>query len=309
MASGDEDLAAEFDGHRARLLGVAYRLTGGRADAEDAVQEAWLRLARLDDPSRAGIRELGGWLTTVVGRLCLDRMRSAAARREHYVGPWLPEPIVTSVQPPGTPDPLDAVVQRDDMRMAAVRILHELTADQRLALVLHDGFEVPFTEIAGILGCTAAAARQHASRARRAMSDADPPARVPMPEQQRVLDEFLAAVSSRDLHAVTRVLHPDVSLYGDSDGKARTARQPVTGQDKVARFVLGLVRKYGDTLLDVRPVLVNGDLGVFLPGSPDETPASRRVAPRIMTFAVRGGRTVELHDIVNPDKLGNVRFR
>ncbi|MER6990971.1 sigma-70 family RNA polymerase sigma factor [Saccharopolyspora hirsuta] len=293
MTASSTALAAEFDQHRNRLIGLGYRLTGRIADAEDAVQDAWLRLASVD---RAGIRDLGAWLTTVVSRLCLDRMRSAAVQREQYVGPWLPEPLVTSLDD----DPGDIVAGQDDLRMAALRVLHELPPDQRLAFVLHDGFDVPFAEIAEVLGCSVVAARQHASRARRAMAEADPPPRVPLPEQQQVVEEFLAAVASKDIDAVTRALHPAVVVYGDSGGKARTARRPVVGVDKVARFIVGLVQKYDDALLaDLRMVQVNGDLGVFLPGSAE-------VAPRVFTLAIRDGRPAALFDVVNPDKLTRV---
>jgi RNA polymerase sigma-70 factor, ECF subfamily len=302
----DPALAAEFDRHRSRLIGIAYRLTGRLHDAEDAVQEAWLRLAGLDAAARADIRELGGWLTTVVGRICLDRMRSASARREQYVGPWLPEPIVTAVD---EQDPLDIVVGREDMRMAALRVLHELPPDQRLAFVLHDGFEVPFAEIADVLGCTVAAARQHASRARRVMADAKPPPRAPMPEQQRALEEFLTAVSARDVAAVVRALHPQATMYGDGGGRERTARRPVVGSENVARFLLGLLERYGDAVFsDLRPVLVNGDLGLLAPGSPEGTPERVRVAPRVVTVAVRDGQVSEIFDVVNPDKLEQVPF-
>ncbi|MFC7342139.1 sigma-70 family RNA polymerase sigma factor [Saccharopolyspora griseoalba] len=293
MDSSAAALAAEFDQHRGRLIGLGYRLTGRWADAEDAVQDAWLRLAAAD---RAQIRDLGAWLTTAVGRLCLDRMRSAAVRRESYVGPWLPEPLVTAPEA----DPGELVADQDDLRMAALRVLHELSADQRLAFVLHDGFEVPFNQIAEVLDCSPAAARQHASRARKAMAEADPPERAPLPAQQRALDEFLAAVATKDIAAITRALHPDAVVYGDSDGKARTARHPVAGADKVARFAAGLMDKYGPELLErARPVLVNGDPGMWLPGS-------GQVASRVFSIAVRDGRTAEIYDIVNPDKLTRV---
>jgi len=289
-------LAAEFDRHRSRLIGLGYRLTGRLADAEDAVQDAWLRLTDTDHDE---IRDLGGWLTTVVSRLCLDRMRSAAVRRESYVGPWLPEPLVSAVDS----DPGDIVAGQEDLRMAAMRVLHELPPDQRLALVLHDGFEVPFAEIAEVLGCSVPTARQHASRARRTMVDAAPPERVPLPEQQRALEDFLTAVAAKDLAALTRLLHPSATVYGDSGGKARTARRPVIGADKVARFAIGLIDRYGAELLgEARPVLVNGDLGVMLPGD------GAGVAPRVFALAVRDGRPAEVFDIVNPDKLTRVEF-
>ncbi|GAB2687897.1 sigma-70 family RNA polymerase sigma factor [Saccharopolyspora gloriosae] len=295
MTNAGPARAAEFDAHRPRLTALAYRLTGRFADAEDAVQEAWLRLAR----ESAEIRDLGAWLSTVVGRICLDRTRSAAHRRERYVGPWLPEPVVT---PLDARDPLEAVVGRDDLRMAALRMLHELPAEQRFAFVLHDGFQVPFAEIAELLGCPAATARQHASRARRALA-ADAPPRAPLPRQQEVVERFLTAVHAGDLTELTRLLHPEAAFFGDSGGKASTARRPIRGGGKIARFMLGLVTKYGTAALEgVRPVLVNGDLGMFVPGDP--TDATGRTSPqRVLVFTVDDDRIAELHDLVNPDKL------
>lgn len=300
MDTDQDAVAADFEDQRPRLLALAYRLTGRPADAEDAVQEAWLRLSGLEAEQRDGIRELGAWLTTVVGRICLDHMRSAAARREHYVGSWLAEPVVSE---PGTDaaGPLDTVVRRDDMRMAAMRVLHQLPADQRLALVLHDGFDVPFGEIADMLGCTAATARQHASRARRVMEEAEPPARVAGREQRELIERFLTAVASGDIDTISRVLHPGVAFYGDGGGKARTARNAVVGRDNVTQLTLGLLSRYGDGLLSgLRPVLVNGDPGLLV-AAPDDPAAG--VARRVVTFAVREGLIAEIHDVANPDKL------
>ncbi len=295
MTAAEQTLAATFTGHRSHLVGVAYRLTGSVADAEDAVQEAWLRLSRLSDEGRAGIADLRGWLTTVVGRICLDRLRSAAVRRERYVGQWLPEPLVTSWED----DPLEAVVRDDGVRMAALVLLDELTPEQRVAFVLHDAFGVPFDSIAETLGCTPATARQHASRGRRAASAAPPPPRVALDEQREVLEKFLAAVASGDLAAVVGLLHPDAVLVGDGGGKARTAVNRVAGADKVARFVLGLVRKYG--LPAGEPVLVNGDLGL-------KFTATDKLAVRVNTFVVRDGRVAAFYDFANPDKLGHITF-
>ncbi|GAA3362006.1 RNA polymerase sigma factor SigJ [Saccharopolyspora gregorii] len=298
MANAGPELAAEFDAHRARLVALAYRLTGGLADAEDAVQEAWLRLAR--EPGE--IRDLGAWLSTVVGRLCLDKVRSAAHRRERYVGPWLPEPVVS---PLGAPDPQDVVAGREELRMAALRLLHELPAEQRFAFVLHDGFQVPFGEIADLLGCPAATARQYASRARRSLAEGTPP-RAPLPRQQEVVDRFMAAVTSGDVAELTRLLHPRAALYGDGGGQASTARRPVVGADKISRFLLGLVAKYGTaSLAGSFPVLVNGDLGVFVPGDPDD-PTGRTSFRRVLVFTVAGDRIAELHDLVSPDKLAHL---
>ncbi|GAA1333434.1 RNA polymerase sigma factor SigJ [Saccharothrix algeriensis] len=296
MTAADQTLAATFTEHRSHLIGVAYRLTGSVADAEDAVQEAWLRLTRLPDRARAEIRELRGWLTTVVGRICLDRLRSAAARRERYVGQWLPEPLVTSFED----DPLEAVVRDDGVRMAAVVLLDRLTPEQRLAFVLHDAFGVPFEPIAEALGCTVAAARQHASRGRRAASAAPPPPRVALDEQREVLERFLAALAAGDVAAVAGLLHPDVVVVGDGGGKARTAINVITGPQKVARFALGLLNRYGG-LPEGRPVLVNGDLGLKIP-------EQGALTARVSAFALRDGRISAIYDISNPDKLTHVAF-
>ncbi|MFT7837406.1 sigma-70 family RNA polymerase sigma factor [Saccharothrix sp. BKS2] len=301
MTAAEQTLAATFTGHRSHLVGVAYRLTGSVADAEDAVQEAWLRLTGLDEGARAGIRDLRAWLTTVVGRICLDRLRSAAVRRERYVGQWLPEPLVTS----GADDPLDAVVRDDGVRMAALVVLDRLTPEQRVALVLHDAFGVPFAEIGEVLGVTVDTARQHASRGRRAAAAAEPPPRVALEEQREVLERFLAALAAGDVNAVIGLLHPDAVVVGDGGGKARTVLNVVGGREKVARLLLGLLRKYGGHLSWGRPVLVNGDPGLLITAPPD---ADADLDPHVAAFAVRDGLVVGVYDIANPDKLRHVPF-
>ncbi|EWM12925.1 sigma-70 family RNA polymerase sigma factor [Kutzneria sp. 744] len=290
-----DDLAAAFTTHRTHLVGVAYRITGRFGDAEDAVQEAWLRLSAHPE----GIRDLRAWLTTVVGRICLDQLKSAASQRERYVGSWLPEPLVT---PAEGSDPLDVIVRDDGMRMAALVVLHTLTPEQRVAFVLHDAFGVPFPEIADTLGCTPATARQHASRARRIVEDADVPPRVDLDTQRTVLAEFLAAVATGDLDQLLRVLHPSAAFTGDGGGRARTTLNVITGHDKIARFLLGLRAMYGpQTLAAYRFGLVNGDLGLVLP-------AGHGPDPRITAFAIRDGRIVAMYDIANPDKLTHIEF-
>ncbi|MDI5981019.1 sigma-70 family RNA polymerase sigma factor [Amycolatopsis magusensis] len=303
MAVTGDLLAEEFTAHRAHLVSVAYRLTGSVSDAEDAVQEAWLRLAGLTDAQRAEIRDARGWLTTVVGRLGLDRLRSATVRRERYVGQWLPEPIMAGFGPRPSEDPLDVAVRDDGVRMAAMVVLDRLTPEQRVAFVLHDAFSVPFAEIADILGCSPAAARQHASRGRKALEEADPPPRAPMTEQQELLERLMAAFNAGDVRAVAAVLHPDVVLIGDSDGKARTSRQLMVGADKISRFLIGLLRKYADTAFDgARPVLVNGDLGLHLPAAPGDD-GHVPLDVHVTTMAIRDGRIVAIYDLANPDKL------
>ncbi|WAL63990.1 sigma-70 family RNA polymerase sigma factor [Amycolatopsis cynarae] len=296
-------LAEQFDDHRSHLVAVAYRLTGSVSDAEDAVQESWLRLSTLPDGKRDGIRDLKGWLTRVVGRICLDRLRSATARREQYVGQWLPEPIVTPLTGQPGEDPLDIAVRDEGLRMAAMVVLDRLSPEQRVAFVLHDAFSVPFDEIAGILGASPDATRQYASRGRRALKDAEPPPRASLAEQQQLLDRFLTALFAGDVRAVAEVLHPDVVLIGDSNGKASTARQIIVGADKIARFLFGLLSKYPpEALRDGQPLLVNGDLGLYLPGAAGAG-GYRELAPRLEAMAIRDGRIVAIYDQCNPDKL------
>lgn len=286
---GDGD---RFEQHRAHLIGVGYRITGSRADAEDAVQEAWLRLDGLDEDARAAIRDLRAWLTTAVGRICLDRLRSAAARRERYVGPWLPEPLVTS----GDPDePLTAVVRDEGVRMAAMVVLERLSPPQRVAFVLHEALALPFAEVARVLGCAEPAARQHASRARRIVAAAAPPERAAAAEQQDLLARFTDAIARADLAALVALLHPDAVLVSDGGGRVTAARRPVVGSAKVARLLLGLFARYA-SLSGASPVHVNGDLGIA-------TRETETAAASVSGFAVRDGRIAAIYTVVNPEKL------
>ncbi|MHD0283224.1 sigma-70 family RNA polymerase sigma factor [Rhodococcus aetherivorans] len=294
-------LADAFEQHRPHLLSVAYRLTGSVADAEDAVQDAWLRL---DGADTDRIDDLRAWLTTVVGRLCLDRLRSATARRENYVGQWLPEPIVTPLGGSPAPDPLEAVVRQEDSRMAAMVVLDTLTPAQRVAFVLHDGFAVPFDEIAGILDVTPASARQLASRGRRAVSAAPPP--VPAAEHVEAVQRLMTALASGDLAAVVAALDPDARVIGDANGVTRTAVNVVVGAERFARFFLGLMQRYGaEAFLAGTPAFVNGELGFVSGGGPgDET--HRAFAGRVVGCTVRNGRVWAAYDMANPDKLRGV---
>ncbi len=187
----ETDAAVVFDGLRPYLLGVAYRLTGIWADAEDAVADAWPRWAR----HAAEVDEPRGWLTRVVARIALDQLRSARVRRETYVGPWLPEPVVTSIHASRTPaDPVETVLWEESVRMAFLVVLDQLTPEQRLAVVLHDAVGLDFVEVADIIGCSAAAARQHASRGRRRLNAAALPPRAPVGKQWAVLGELSMAL-------------------------------------------------------------------------------------------------------------------
>ena len=294
MTSAQE--VAEFEVVRPHLMTVAYRLTGTVADAEDIVQDAWLRWQAAK--GRDEIADLRAWLTTVVSRLGLDRLRSAAHRRESYVGQWLPEPVVTGLD---GADPLSVVVAHEDARFAAMVVLERLTPDQRVAFVLHDGFAVPFAEVADVLGTTEAAARQLASRARRAVAASPPP--KPDPTHNEVVGKLMAAIASGDMAAVVALLHPDVTFTGDANGKAPTAAQIIHGPDKVSRFMFGLARRYGPAFLTSNQLaLVNAELGVYTAGSPGGD-GHREMLPRIVAMTVRNGKVCAIWDIANPDKF------
>ncbi len=285
----------EFEELRPHLLSVAYRLTGTIADAEDVVQDAWLRWEHANSDA---INDLRAWLTTVVSRLALDRLRSASHRRETYYGEWLPEPVVTALD---GDDPLAAVVAGEDARFAAMVVLERLNPDQRVAFVLHDGFAVPFGEIASVLGISAAAARQLASRARRAVATVPPP--VTDEVHNEVAGALMLALAAGDMEAVVRLLHPDVTFTGDSNRKAPTAARVIHGPDKVARFLFGLAARYGPGFLSSsRLANINGQLGSYLAGSPanDGYP---EMMPRVTAMTVRDGKICAIWDIANPDKF------
>ncbi|PZT97044.1 MAG: RNA polymerase sigma factor SigJ [Gordonia sp. (in: high G+C Gram-positive bacteria)] len=291
-------LADRFQDQRARLLAVGYRITGSVTDAEDAVQESWLRLADVDVDS---INDLGAWLTTVVGRICLDRLRSAAVRREQYVGQWLPEPVVTALPSGDSQDPLQEVLASEDSRYAAMVVLETLTPPMRVAFVMHDGFGVPFAEIGDLLGVNAASARQMASRARRIVAGV--PAPVPEAEQAEAVQRLVAALASNDVDSVVAALDPDAMIVGDANRTTPTAVKPIHGANGVARFLLGLVRRYGESILSEQiPVLVNGELGAYSAGW--DAAGDRRASPaRASCFVVRDGRVAAIYDIADPAKL------
>lgn len=303
--------APGFEAHRDHLMGVAYRMLGSRADAEDAVQEAWLRWAAATAAGRGEkIRDERAWLTTVTGRICLDQLRSARVRREAYVGQWLPEPVVTplpgrATAGAGPADPADAVVRTEQVSYALLVVLERLSPEQRVAFVLHDVFAVPFDEIATALSTTPAAARQLASRARRAVgADGVPRQTTDLAEQRRVLEAFVAAAQSGDIDRLLEVLAPDVVAVGDGGGVGPASPRPVVGALAVARFMVGLFRRYGRDAAQVHaaPVLVNGDLGFIAEIELSDGESLRTT----MAFAVAGGRLTGVFNQLNPDKLRRV---
>jgi RNA polymerase sigma-70 factor (ECF subfamily) len=276
---------------RKRLLGLAYRMLGSRADAEDVLQDAYLRYStarEVIDPS--------AYLTTVVTRLCLDRLKSARAQREAYVGPWLPEPV----EDPSTMSPEAATELADDISFALMLALDRLSPGERAAFLLHDVFDLTFAEVGAILGRSDPACRQLASRARTSVRRGRPAA-APSPEAHlRLLKAFGLAVTSGDVQAIAGVLREDAVLVSDGGGKRVTALRPIIGAERIARLLVGANRKFGgspDRRAEVRPV--NGALAVWTyEGGSLET---------VWTIAVAEDRIIALYSIGNPDKLADLR--
>jgi RNA polymerase sigma-70 factor (ECF subfamily) len=274
----------EFEAHRRHLQAVAYRMLGSASEAEDAVQEAWLRLSRSDT---AAVENVGGWLTTVVARVCLDMLRSRRARREDYVGSWLPEPVVTIENAPE-----DEAVLADSVGLALLVVLDTLTPAERLAFVLHDMFGMPFDEIAPIVERSEAATRQLASRARRRVRGATPATDPDLREQRRVVDAFLAASREGDFEALLEVLDPHVVFRVDAGGVAPRARPPVEGAEAVAAQILERGTPFARF---ARPAIVNGNAGVVV------IPRERAVA--VVGFVVVERRITEIDVVADPAKL------
>ncbi|MFF2846553.1 RNA polymerase sigma factor SigJ [Streptomyces sp. NPDC058001] len=289
-----------FEQQSDRLWGIAYRITGSVADADDAVQETWLRWQGLPD---GDVIDPRAYLTTVISRICYDQLGSARARRESYIGPWLPEPVLTDAGPE------DRVTLDESVGMAMLTVLERLTPAERTAFILHDVFAVPFPEIAEVVGRTPDAVRQLASRARRHVRAEAPRRSVDPDEHRRAVEAFLAAVMGGDLEALLEILHPDVVWRSDGGGKVTAARLPVVGQDKVARFVQGLLRSFDLATVRLAVHEVNGATGVVLSAPAGSLPGGA-VGARGMVFAftVDGGRIAEINAVINPDKLRHLDF-
>jgi RNA polymerase sigma factor (sigma-70 family) len=282
----DQDwLAQRFEANRSHLRGVAYRMLGSVTEADDALQETWIRLSRTDT---SHVDNLRAWLTTVVGRVCLNMLRSRKTRREGSLETHLPDPIVS---PQGGLDPEQEALLGDSIGLAMLVVLDSLTPAERVAFVLHDVFGVPFDEIAPIVGRTPAAARQLASRARRRVQGA------PVPDsdlggQWEVVDAFLAAARAGDFERLLAVLDPDVELRSDGGAARPGLVTMLEGAEAVARQAL-IFRRFADT---ARRVLVNGVPG-GVAWNPDGSPFA------VVSLTVTGGRIAAIDILADPDRL------
>ena len=282
-----ERLAEEFERHRAHLRAVAYRMLGSASEAEDAVQESWIRLGRTDVND---VENLRAWLTTVVARVCLDMLRTRTSRREDPLDTHVPDPVITRANG----DPESDVVLADSVGLALLVVLETLDPAERLAFVLHDVFGMTFDEIALIVDRSAVAARQLASRARRRVQGRAPHADRDLRQQRRVIDAFMAAASKGDFEGLVAVLDPDIVLR--ADGGALTALSRVV---RGASDVAAQAATFSKSGLSNQLVLVNGNLGVV----------SRRPDGRVFSvvgFTIAGGKVVEIDILADPDRLSRL---
>jgi len=289
----DHNGVQSFEAHRRALTGLAYRMLGSRAEAEDVVQDAYLRWHAAD---HARIEEPRRYLGTVVTRLCLDRMKSAKARREIYVGQWLPEPVVDEA--------LDAEAAGDlahDLSVALMLVLERLSPLERASFLLHDVFGLDFAEVGRALDRSEATCRQLAARARARIEEGRPRFRATQEEGRRLASAFMAAAQAGDLQALADLLTQDAVLYSDGGGKRAAALNPIYGPDKIVRFIEAVARKNtGLAASQVRPATVNGLAGFVV-----------READGLidtMAFETRDGRVAAIYIVRNPEKLRHVKY-
>ena len=283
---------------RRQLINVAYRLLGSLADAEDVVQDSYARWYAMTEQQRQAIDSPGAWLTTVASRICLDVLGSARARRERYVGEWIPEPV-----PDGTEwsnlrtgstsvDPADRVTLDESVNMAFLVVLESMTPAERVAFILHDVFRYPFGEVAEIVGRTPAACRQLAASARRRIDASQVPA-TPTAQQADIVRDFMAAWEAKDINALIGLLDPEATATGDGGGVVTAELHPVVGAERIARFYVGLADRRPDLTLLERTV--NGQPGLVaqLDG----------VTVNVMAFDIIDDRIRHIWAVLNPDKL------
>ena len=272
--------------YRRRLLGLAYRMLGSRSDAEDVVQDAYVRFVDAED-----VRNPEAFLVTVVTRLCLDRLKSAKVQREIYVGPWLPEPVFDT-------DGLSteaATELADDLSFALLLALDRLSPQERAAFLLHDVFEVPFSEIATMIDRSEPACRQLATRARRAVRHERPAPTVAPDHHAHLLQAFIEAVASGDLSRLTGLLREDAVALTDGGGRKTAALNPIHGADKVARFFIGVAGKKSGRDIHIEPAMINGSVGalLYLDGELDHS----------LSISIDGEKIAAIYLVRNPDKL------
>jgi RNA polymerase sigma-70 factor (ECF subfamily) len=282
-----EWLTELFQEHKRRLSAVAYRMLGSVTEAEDALQEAWLRI-RDQDPR--AVENVQAWLTTVVGRVSLNKLRSRHSRREKFFDVHVPDPVVTLRD---RRDPEQEALLADSVGLALLVVLDSLGPDERLAFVLHDVFGVPFSEIAGVLDRSEAAAQQLASRARRRVQNSPPPDRD-LNRQRRVVDAFFAAARNGDFDALLHILHPDVELRIDGGRLRRDDSVLLHG----AKAVAGHTRRYSRLYPYIVPAVVNGTAGVII--APNSQPYA------VMGFAISGGAITAIDVLVDPERLSRL---
>jgi RNA polymerase sigma-70 factor (TIGR02957 family) len=280
-----------FVAHRGLLFTVAYEMFGSAADAEDVVQETWLRWDAIGEVARAEVRDPRAFLVRMVTRKALDRLRSNARRREEYVGEWLPEPLLTA------PDVADDLELAERVSIAMLTVLETLTPTERAVFVLREVFNTPYDEIAEAVGKSAAAVRQVAHRAREHVAARRPRMEVSRTEQQAVVERFVAAVTRGDLQGLLEVLAPDVVLVADGGGVVQAVVNPVVGAKKVANLLRPFNRFAPDA--EILPLLLNGALGVRIIGTVDG-------ADTAISFVVEDGRISRIYAIRNPAKLGRI---
>jgi RNA polymerase sigma-70 factor (ECF subfamily) len=290
--------AEEFEELRPLLFSIAYRILGSVSEAEDAVQETWLRYHASDTVPIS----LKSFLAAVVTRVSIDVLRSARVRRETYVGHWLPEPLLTddgATSYPAYPDPEHAVELADSLSMAALLLLERLTPEQRAVFVLHDVFAFPFSEIAGVVGKSEAACRQLASRARKLMDEGRPRFDVDKREREELAARFFDALTHGDVDELRDLLAADVEVYGDGGGKAPQWMRVIVGLDRAARMFGGLGQRFAGSGIQVERHEVNGQ-----PGAVFRDPAGQVI--NVITLDILAGRVQTIRSVINPDKLHHI---
>jgi RNA polymerase sigma-70 factor (ECF subfamily) len=278
---------SEFEAYRALLFSIAYRMTGSAADAEDLVQDAWLRFASVEPEV---VRDVRAFLVTILSRLALDRLKSAQRQREEYIGPWLPEPVLTGIEG----DPYARVTRDEKVEMALLRTLERLSPQERAVFLLYEVLDHDHAEIAELLGITAASSRQLLHRAKERVADDKRRAQTPEDRRRQIIEGFMTALAKGDVDAVRDLLAADVIATADGGAKSFAAKRPVVGADAVARLYIGITTK----------------LAVGLRATMEEVNAAPAVVVwrgdtivSVLTFDFDGDRIAEVVSVVNPDKL------